>query len=58
MSNITTFSGANLPSVKSLATALRTIETKCRRVVAAVSHFQDGQDRSLGIWYRSDRDRR
>ena len=26
MSNITTFSGANLPSVKSLATALRTIE--------------------------------
>jgi hypothetical protein len=27
MSNITTFSGANLPSVKSLATALRTIET-------------------------------
>lgn len=27
MSNITTFSGANLPSVKSLATALRAIET-------------------------------
>jgi hypothetical protein len=27
MSNITTFSGSNLPSVKSLATALRTIET-------------------------------
>jgi hypothetical protein len=27
MSNITTFSGANLPSVKSLATALRTIDT-------------------------------
>ena len=27
MSNINTFSGANLPSVKSLATALRTIET-------------------------------
>ena len=27
MSNLTTFSGANLPSVKSLATALRTIET-------------------------------
>jgi hypothetical protein len=27
MSNITTFSGTNLPSVKSLATALRTIET-------------------------------
>jgi hypothetical protein len=27
MSNITTFSGANLPSVQSLATALRTIET-------------------------------
>jgi hypothetical protein len=27
VSNITTFSGANLPSVKSLATALRTIET-------------------------------
>lgn len=27
MSNITTFSGANLPSVKSLATVLRTIET-------------------------------
>jgi hypothetical protein len=26
MSNLTTFSGANLPSVKSLATALRTIE--------------------------------
>jgi hypothetical protein len=28
MSNITTFSGANLPSVKSLATALRSIETE------------------------------
>jgi hypothetical protein len=28
MSNITTFSGANLPSVKSLATALRAIETE------------------------------
>ena len=27
MSNITTFSGANLPSVQSLATALRTIDT-------------------------------
>jgi len=27
MSNLTTFSGANVPSVKSLATALRTIET-------------------------------
>jgi hypothetical protein len=27
MSNLTTFSGSNLPSVKSLATALRTIET-------------------------------